>query len=293
MNCTSLRTGLAATAAVFTLSASSTAWAETFSGPTIPLAAGLDTDGAQTGRVGAEASYHTQSDSTFGSTVHVLAFQMGGAFKVTDFLEIEASLPIAGYVQDSDFVSGDQFGVGNLSIGANVFGQANDLLWKVGGGFSFGPWNDLSDPETLAVSAGTLFTRAYQETWMWQQPAVHLFVPARVEYGQAVRFTGDASLDLSIPTDSLLDPELFAVLAPGIAFRPIDLVNVGGRLPVQLLPTNDPDDMAQLSLEPYVQLNFGSAYLASRLTVNLDDDLGFSFDSGGFWGLHLGAGGTF
>jgi hypothetical protein len=47
-------------------------------------------------------------------------------------------------------------------------------------------------------------------------------------------------------------------------------------------------------LEPFVRFNFGEhAFLSTRLTMHLDNDLGFSFDSGGVWGLHVGGGGAF
>ncbi len=65
----------------------------------------------------------------------------------------------------------------------------------------------------------------------------------------------------------------------------------GARMPFQFLTE---DDAAQISLEPFVRFNVGEqGFLATRFTMHLDDDLGFSFDTNRAWGLHLAFGGAF
>lgn len=58
---------------------------------------------------------------------------------------------------------------------------------------------------------------------------------------------------------------------------------------MHLLPTNE-GDAAQLFVEPFVRVDLGPLMLSTRLMMNLDEPLGFAFDSGKYWGLHVGAG---
>jgi hypothetical protein len=48
-----------------------------------------------------------------------------------------------------------------------------------------------------------------------------------------------------------------------------------------------------VALEPYLRYDFGGGFVNARLTVNLDEPLGFAFDEGKVWGLFAGGGGTF
>lgn len=262
-----------------------------FSAPTGQLGANLSFDPEQRFRAHTEMSYFTQSAA---ATLHALGWTFGVGVKVTDAVEIEIGLPVAGVVL-SGALAGDQFGVGNLSIGANYFKSfSQDLRLKVGGLVAFGPWNEsngLVTAEGIAMYASGVMTSGYQDLWQYYPGSVSLVVPARVEFGGALQATGDASLQVAIPTlDS--DTEVFVMVAPGIAFRATPQFSLGARMPLQFVTAGN--DAAQISLEPYLRLDVTErAFLSTRFTVHMDDNLGFSFDDGGVWGLHLAVGGSF
>jgi len=261
-----------------------------FSAPTGALGANLSFNAEERFRAHAEMSYFTQGGPT---ATHALGWAFGAGLKVAPTVEIEVGLPVAGLVV-SGAASGDQWGVGNLSIGANFFSPIDDQLrLKVGGAVAFGPWNQSNaavTAEGLASLASGLATNGYQDLWLYWPGSVHIVVPARLEFGDDVQFTADGSFDLAIPTLNA-DTELFVTLAPGVAVWATPKFALGARMPVQFVTGSD---AAQLTLEPFLRLNLGDkAFLSTRFTMHLDDNLGFSFDTGGLWGLHLAAGGSF
>ena len=284
--------------------------AETFSAPTGDLGADLDLDPERRARLHGEMSYHTAGVDPFlnlpGTQYHYLMWTFGAGFKVSDQLELEVTLPVGGVALSNNLGSRDSFGAANLTLGLNYFsalGRAVRL--KVGGALAFGPWNDSSGAlteEGTALTLAGLSTHGYQNLWQYQAGAVHLVAPARVELGDTVQLTGDASMHLMVPTlGNGADARLIVVLAPGVAFWTSDTVVLGARMPLQFVSNNDgpqmivPDnDGFQMSLEPFIRVALGEkGFLGSRFTMHFDEPLGFSFDTGGFWGLHLAAGASF
>lgn len=267
---------------------------DSFSAPTGALGANLSFDPSVRGRMHGEFSFHTQSQG--GLTWTYLAVNLGFGVKVTDHLEFEASMPVGGALLSAAGGSSDQFGVGNLALQLNFFSQLAQLVrFKVGGGLSLGPWNQSNDfptAEGAAVLLSRLATTGYEAPWQAYPGYVHLFVPARVEVGKAVRLTGDASLDAAIPTGNL-EGGVLAQLAPGVAFWVNEHVDLGARLLLSIDSTELLLDSAQLSLEPYARFDFDRAFVSTRFTLNLDNPLGFSFDTGRLWGLSVALGGAF
>jgi len=262
-----------------------------FSAPTGPLGANLTFDEDQRFRAHMEMAYTTRTTT---GTLHALGWTFGAGIKLADRIEVEVALPVGGLVATANGTTADQFGVGNLSLGANLFTQLGDSLrLKVGGLIAFGPWsqsNDLPTAEGLAAYLAGVSLSGYQDLWLHLPGFVHLVVPARIELGEEVQLTGDGSIHVAIPTMGT-DSDLFVTLAPGVAFWVVPQFALGARLMLQLLTAND---AAQVSLEPFVRLNLGErGFLASRFTMHFDEDLGFSFDTGRTWGLHLAAGGSF
>ena len=100
----------------------------------------------------------------------------------------------------------------------------------------------------------------------------------------------DAAVGLHIPTGDG-DMEVSLQIDPGVGFWASNTVLVGGRVPVAWIPTSEGDN-AQIAIEPYTRIDFGSAYFNARFTVNIDEPLGFAFDEGKIWALHLGFGGA-
>lgn len=261
-----------------------------FSAPTGQLGANLTFDPAQRFRLHTEMSYFTQGGAV---TAHALGWTFGAGIKVTDQVEIEVGVPVAGVVA-SGAGTGDRFGVGNLALGANFFDTFTDQLrLKVGGLVAFGPWNESNGNPTaegLAVAIVGLATNGYQDAWLYAPGYVHIVAPARVEFGTTVQATGDASLHVAVPVSGD-DGELFVNLTPGVAFWATPQFALGARMPFQFMTATD---AAQLSLEPFLRLEIGEqAFVSTRFTMHLDNELGFSFEDGRFWGLHLAFGGSF
>lgn len=227
-----------------------------------------------------------------GSPQHFLAWPLGAGVKITDQLEIQLEVPIAGLVVEGGY---DRFGVGNVALGLNYFSALGRALrLKLGGAVAFGPWNDSGGAVTeegIAVGFAGLATHGYQESWLFTPGRVHLVAPGRLEIGESLQFTGDFFAHLSIPTLDGADAEVFVTAAPGVAFLPHRNWAFGARLPVQVLSLND---ALQVDLEPFVRFSFSdSGFVSTRFTIHLDNDLGFSFDSGRMWGWHIAAGTAF
>lgn len=273
----------------------SVASAQEFSSPSGSTGAGIRLNAGQKGRVHAEMGFHTQSPA--GATLTALHWTLGAAFRPTDAVEIELTVPIGGVATSTPFGGSDQFGVGNMALQGTFMGAPSpNVLLKGGFGLALAPWNNLGgsiNSESLAVAIGATSTRSFQESWLALPQTVHLFFPFRVEAGREVRFTGDASIDMAIPTLDGLDFNAFIGLVPGVAWWAAETVNLGVRLPLYVNTVSNADN-AQLSLEPYVRYDFDqTAFVSTRFTLNLDENLGFSFDSGRFWGWHMAFGANF
>lgn len=268
--------------------ASALAEAREFTAPAGQLGAGLSTDPGQRSRLFLDLGYFIQSGF---ATAHSLSTVLGFGHKLTDQLELDGQLPLGGILVSGAGGTSDRFAVGNLTLGLHYFDAKDGFLWKVGGGLAYGPWLHEAAPEDSFVLGISSMVRSYDALWHWSAPYLHAFVPARIEIGDELRFTGDAALNLAIPTRTG-DVELIVALAPGVSYRPIPEFTFGARLPVNLLPTVN-GDQAQLTLEPFVRADVNNAFLAARFLLNLDDALGFSFDQGRVWGLHAAVGASF
>jgi len=273
------------------LSAGAATAKDRFSAPTGQLGANLTLDPTQRFRLHTEMSYFT---TTAAFTMHGLGWTFGAGIKVADKVEIELGVPVEGVILSSNGSSVDQFGVGNVSIGGNYFTSLGEQLrLKVGGLVAFGPWNQRNGvvtQEGIAVGLAGMSMNGYQDAWL-HAPGVHVVVPGRIEYGEEVQATGDVGLHVAIPTLDGAETDVIVTVAPGIVYWPAPQFALGARLPLQLMTA---DDAAQVSLEPFLRLDVAEqAFLSTRFTMHLDEPLGFSFDTGRAWGLHLAFGGSF
>jgi hypothetical protein len=262
---------------------------DSFAAPNGELGAGLSISKQGTARVWGELGFYM--GSLFGADVTSLSWVLGGGYKITPSLELDLMLPMAFLSASGGGESDSGLAVGNLHIGASFMQSKDELRYKFGGALEWGPWN--SDYE--AVSQFALFygagTRGSQNAGLWAPETFTLVTPARIEYGRQLSFTGDGALGFHVPTDGG-DFDFSVLLAPGVAYYVSETVLLGARLPMVFVLTNDAD-MAQLGFEPNARFDLGSAFVNARFTLNLDEPLGFAFDEGGVWGLHVGAGGTF
>jgi hypothetical protein len=290
---------------------------DTFAAPNGQLGAGLSIARAEGFRAYGELGFYTQGDSESqsggGFTVEQssrlwsISAIVGGGYKISPELELEALLPLAffSYSFSTSFDGpGDEFdtedsdgssdvAVGNLQLGVNYVRAEGPLRMKLGGALQYGLWTiDPSSEFARALAFGGV-ARGGQDLSLWAPEVLSLVTPSRIEYGGQVVFTGDGALGLHIPTNGN-DTELSIQLTPGIGVYASETVLVGARVPFVWFPTESGSFATFLAFEPYGRFDIGeSAFLNARFTLNIDEPLGFSFDEGKIWSLHLGGGGTF
>jgi hypothetical protein len=277
-----------------------------FASPNGQLGAGLSFDPAQKGRAFVELAimHQEQSQSVGGASLNAhltsLTWVIGGAYKVLPNVELEAFLPM-GWIsfgetltfpgQPDQSRSRGGTAIGNLHLGASYLLARDAWRLKVGGALEWGPWtSNLSTYPALALVEGNA-ARSGQDIGLWEPEEFSVVAPARFEYGDRLVGTGDAQLGLHFPTGGG-DTDLSIQLAPGIGYYVTDMVLLGARLPFIWVPTSSGDN-AQTAFEPYARLDFDNAFVNTRFTLNLDEPLGFGFDSGKVWAWHVGGGGTF
>jgi hypothetical protein len=277
-----------------------------FAAPNGQTGAGLSFAPEQQGRAYAELAFihSSQSQSLFGaeydSYVTGVSWILGGGYKVRPNLELEVMLPMSwaetgftasqGGIELSD--SSAAFAVGNPHVGVNYLHADQRFRLKVGGALEIAPWNrDIGGEGRFALAAGAL-ARSMQDPGLWAPEVLSIVTPARIEFGEKLVLGGDGALGLHVPTDGR-DVELSIQLNPSFGYFASDTALVGLRLPFIWMPTQSGDSATQLALEPYARFDFDPAFINTRFTLNLDDPLGFSFDEGKVWAIHVGGGGAF
>lgn len=296
--------------ALLVLLVTASAQAGEFTAPNGQLGAGLSTDAPEKVRLYGEGTFYLRSGTLGGGGIEVrrsewaIPLMLGGGYRILPQLELEARLPIAiarvGVdvedcgVPDCTQAAGS-LTPGNLFLGANYLLEMDQFLFKVGGGIAFGPWSfDVNNDRSLAL-VYSAFTNL-EEIYMFAPETVALVAPLRGEYRilPSLALTADTTFSLYIPASGG-DAEFYAHLAPGAGYLMGPWI-LGGRLPLFWGITDDNE--AQFALEPFARYDFGNMFASTRFTLNLDDPLGFSFESndgfGGskFWAWHFALGGT-
>ena len=269
--------------------------------------AGLSFSPEQKGRLYAELGFHTRSqENTFGGTTlntsyTYVSWLLGGGYKITPEVELEVIVPMGFYdTSTTASASTDDFGdlsssglaIGNLHLGANWLKRAGAFRMKLGAALEFGPWNSNPSADTVGALYGGLLVRSQHDSGLWLPETFSIVTPSHIEFGDDFVVTGDFGLGLHLSTGGA-DPQISVQLDPGIGYYASKDALLGVRLPIVAVPTSDSDDKAQLAVEPFARVAIGSAFLNLRFTVNLDEPLGFAFDDGKVWALHLGGGGSF
>jgi hypothetical protein len=282
-----------------------------FAAPNGQLGAGLSVSRAEGLRLYGELGFYTTGDSEeegdFEASYRLWSITaiVGGGYKIAPDLEIEAMLPL-GFINFNSSVTGPapfedqeesetEVAVGNLHLGVSYVRGEGPLRMKIGGALEYGLWT--IDPSneyalTLGFSAAA---RGGHDIGLWAPETLSAVTPTRIEMDVAptVVVSGDGQLGLHIPTDGG-DTEFSIHLAPGIGFWASPTTLLGARLPFTWIPTESGSDSTFLSFEPFVRFDLNeSAFLNARFTLNIDEPLGFSFDEGKVWALHIGGGGTF
>lgn len=276
--------------------------AEKFAAPSGPLGAGLSTDSSQLLRAYAEMSFYAATPTVGGlipAKYSAFPIVLGGGIKVSDDIELEGQLPIA---IGSSTVLGQKFGgagLGNLQVGGNFVHEWGPARLKAGLALAWGPWNRGGDDSSTAMALSS--TVRLDEGNLWEVQVLNLSIPTRfeIDLNETLALSVDAKLIGQIPTGDTVpgnafvpgqtgDPEITLNLAPGLAYVG-EYIVAGLRTPLWWLMTEGGDN-AQLALEPFVRADIDTFFVNSRFTLNLDEPLGFAFDEGKVWALHLGGG---
>lgn len=272
-------------AALAVLSLSGNAAAQAFASPTGMAGAGLGMQAGQDGRAWGEMGLFLRDDQSIFSPIGGLGLELNPK------LELQLVLPMSHAAIDPDQTD---FMVGNPFASLSYIGWGSELRFKVGGGATVPLFNDDDAAEFLnSLGAGAM--RGFQDFYLFSSKTLSLVAPVRVESGRKVVFSIDAAPILTIPVgNSNDDMDLAVQFAPGAGVY-LDASQrslIGGRLPLVWVPTRDGDN-AFLAIEPFFRQQVGSGFFNTRLTLNLDEPLGFAFDDDGYWGLHVGGGGAF
>ena len=254
-----------------------------------PTGAGLSLSPEQKIRAWGELAFHTQDFVTLFSPM------LGGGYKVTPKIEVELILPMALATYsvfdpfDGAETSETAFVIGDPYVGGNFIGSTGKIRYKVGGGFGLPLAPDSTGGLVAAFSA--LGARGFQEAHLWQPNVFSIAFPARVEYlmGKII-LGGDGGLGIYVPTSGGGDTEFSLALSPGVGTYLGGNILVGARIPFIWIMS---DDVAQFAFEPYGRYDLGAGFVTARFTLNIDEPFGFAFDSGRFWGLHVGGGASF
>jgi hypothetical protein len=260
---------------------------DTFAAPNGQYGAGLSISGVKTKRLYGELAFYNWSPGPM--SIWSFSAIVGGGYKLQENLELEAMLPLSFFSASGGIEDETGAAVGNLHLGANFVGTKDVLRYKVGGALQWAPWT-IDPGQNFALALATGFAaRSIHDGGLWLPETLSIVAPARVETGDQLVLGADAQVGVHIPTGSGGDVELSLQLDPGVGFWASETVLVGGRIPIVWVPTGAGDN-AQIAVEPYARFDFGSAFFNTRFTLNIDDPLGFSFDDGKVWALHLGFG---
>lgn len=244
---------------------------------------------------GAEASATALSpmlEGYFGVTDSIeIAFQWGSVF-------VDRETTLAGLTEeDSSFL------IGNPMISGVYLSHMDDAVLRLGMGVAL-PVADIDDDSAAGIVTRVIgyglaaAMRGWWDSWLWAHDRLTVAVPQlRIDSkNHDFVWAVDAAMGLMIDTgDDDRDVEVPVQLAFEGGARLGSSFVLGARLQAVWVPTWDDDeaDNLQLALEPLARVELENAFFYSKLTLNLDEPLGFAFDEGRVWGLHFGGGGRF
>lgn len=228
-----------------------------------------------------------------------------GYFGITDVIEAafqwglvfaDAEYELAGVTEEDT-----AFAVGNPSASALFLSRMDDAVLRLGAGLAL-PVADVGDATTVDDRTKAIAydlaaaMRGQWDRWLWEPDRLTVVVPQfRLDSrSRDLSWAIDASMGLMVDTgDDDREVEVPVQVALEGGGRLGRSFVVGGRLQAVWVPTQDEGDAAQLSVEPFVRVELENAFFLGRLTINLDEPLGFAFDEGKVWGVHLGGGTRF
>ena len=146
---------------------------------------------------------------------------------------------------------------------------------------------DVGAAAELIMLSSASGSRGSWNPWLYLSDAVSIFAPvsAKLNLGIA-ELLGEAAIWGVLDTaDNSFEREDFGFQAAAQVNLSAGITGLGVRLQA-VRATED----VQVSFEPIAMLNLLIVELSARLTLNLTEPAGFSFDRRGVWGAHLTAG---
>jgi len=247
---------------------------------------GLDI-GSFVGTVGG----HTSTDMV------VVSPELWGWVALAEHISVSLQWPVAfGSVAAGGVDSVTAFHSGNpTAIGWFIL-NTGELRLHVGAGLAL-PLASIPDAEPATVNAAALIyaaslhMRGWWNAWLHSPDTLTLLIPARVEARvlEGLFLGAEFAAAVGFPTaEDDRGTDLGLQLSLEVRHRK-GAVDAGAALRGVLIPTREGDGQ-QFSFEPFLRLTFGDAFASLRFTLNIDPPAGFSFESGGLWGLFLGGG---
>lgn len=192
------------------------------------------------------------------------------------------------------------FRFGNPMVSGYYVGRFGNLQLHAGVGMAL-PAAQLPDGAADRAFANQAYrtaaaARGGWNSFLWVPEALSLAFPLRFESVALKHLLLAADVTMGIPIFLHGQGAAFVLQTAGEVGYRGKRGAIGARFQLFWWAVDDTpflDDMAQMSLEPFFRIDFGQPFLHGRLTINLDDPFGFSFDEGGVWALHLGGGTEF
>ena len=152
------------------------------------------------------------------------------------------------------------------------------------------------DPDTQDILRTMFLTSAAahggMNLWLWAPERLSLVLSggAAHRFGDVFDVFAEAAIAPMFPVgDEGTDVDLFIDAGIGGQWVIPELLNIGLRFQLAWLPTAQGDPV-QTSLELFGRVWLDALFLGLAFTLNLDEPAGFSFDTNGVWGLHVGVG---
>jgi hypothetical protein len=253
------------------------------------------------GLVAAELGF--AATSLNGGTGFWISPLLSGWFRVERTIAIAAEWGsvalLASPDPDSDRSS---IGAGNPYLGFYSVRQHGPTVLRIGVGMTI-PVAAISGENRDAdwnTYQGAMAMRGMWRWWLWVPDSISIAIPVGWDSEVAGRWLwgGEAALASTVilpkPARSTVflrgEPRTADLLIPlGLyaGYRTGDFA-FGTHLHAVFVATGETE--LQLSMSPFGKLELGPGFLEARFTVNIDRPLGFAFEKGRFWGIHLGGG---
>lgn len=264
-------------------------------------------------RSGIAGEHTTWTDGVGGSRVLLQSPLLGAWYSPAEKFTLSIDWGMSYYREDVAGEAERVFRFGNPLLSGYYVDHSSSIRLYIGMGLAL-PAATLPDggdpdrPLAQAAYASAMAARGGWNSWLWLPEAFTLSIPVRVESAGYRHLLLAVDGAMAIPVFLHGGGPAFVLQTAGEVGYKSDHVAFGARLQLVWWAVDDVPvgtHFAQMSLEPFVRIDFGDPFLLARLTINLDEPWGFSFDDpdGGspdsvydddaVWGLHLGVGTEF